>query len=112
MASLLCRDGRVSSAIKGKIKHAFRLCPMRRLPATLQGMAKGGRPKSIHKRSERLNTSATPQEAANYEEACRAVDVEPADTLRKLASAFVEHVKEHKSITFPIRFQSPTKGHR
>lgn len=40
------------------------------------------------------------------------VRMEPADTLRKLATAFAEHVREHGFIVNPIRLAGPPSTHK
>ena len=61
------------------------------------------------KRTKKLSAPANEFELSEYHEACEKVKIEPADTLRKLAEAVAAHVKEHGSITFPIRFANPKK---
>lgn len=62
------------------------------------------------KRDLRLNARASEDEIDAFNEACKKVRVDPADALRALASAFCEHVTEHKRITFPIQIaESPGK---
>ena len=62
---------------------------------------------SVAKRLKKLSAPANDEEIWEYTEACAAVEVEPADTLRKLARAFAHHVREHGYIVHPIRFAPP-----
>lgn len=61
------------------------------------------RPGHPAKRTKKLSAPANEEELAAYAKACRIADIEPADTLRKLASALVAHVAKHKSVVFPIQ---------
>lgn len=63
--------------------------------------------KHVEKRTGKLSAPANTGEKAEFYEACDNVGMEPADTLRKLAKAFTEHVKEHGFIVQPIRFAPP-----
>jgi len=65
------------------------------------------RQKHAAKRTGKLAAPANEAEKTAFYEACAIVRMEPADTLRKLAQAFTEHVKEHKFIVQPIRFAPP-----
>lgn len=56
------------------------------------------------KRMKKLSANATEGEVTEFIEACKIVEDEPADTLRKLTRAFALHVKKHGQITHPIRF--------
>jgi hypothetical protein len=69
-------------------------------------MSKGGRPKAQVKMSDRLNTSVTPHEAAEFKKACFKVRMEPAYVLRQLATAFTDHVKANESLLLPIRIST------
>lgn len=60
--------------------------------------------KQTEKRTKKLSAPANEGELLEYYTACETAHVEPADTLRKLASAFAKHVAQNKSFTFPIRF--------
>lgn len=68
-----------------------------------------GRPRSPDKRTQRLVTSANAAEVTAFNAACKKVKMEPPDTLRKLADAFVEHVREHNHVVMPMRFAPPPK---
>lgn len=62
-----------------------------------------GRSPNKFKRTKKLSAPANEQELSAYSAACQKVKMEPADTLRKLAEAFVEHVNEHGHVTQPIK---------
>lgn len=65
------------------------------------------RHRSVAKRLKKLSAPANEEEIAEYATACAKVEVEPADTLRKLARAFAAHVRDHGCIVYPIRFSEP-----
>jgi hypothetical protein len=64
---------------------------------------------SRNKRTKKLSAPANETELTQYYDACKTANIEPADTLRKLAAGLVVHVAEHRSFTFPVRFASPKK---
>jgi hypothetical protein len=57
------------------------------------------------KRTKKLSANASQDEIDAYYAACDRADVEPSDTLRKLAKALVVHVGKHGRISFPIRIE-------
>ena len=57
----------------------------------------------------KLSAPANQAEIEQFQGACKQVDAAPADTLRKLAKAFAEHVQEHGYFVMPIRFAPPPK---
>ena len=59
----------------------------------------------ITKRTTKLSAPANDSELERFRAACAKVKVEPADTLRRLAEAFAQHVEEHETITVPIRLR-------
>ena len=61
------------------------------------------------KRTKKLSAPANESELSDYYEACTKANIEPADTLRKLAAALAVHVEKHGEFTFPIRFASSQK---
>lgn len=65
------------------------------------------RPRSDDKRTKRLAAPANTGELANFVRACGLVRMEPSDTLRKLAAAFVEHVDEHRYVVQPLKLAGP-----
>lgn len=65
------------------------------------------RPRSAEKREKKFSAPASETEVTDYARACKKVDVVPAEMLRKLAAAFVEHVDEHGYIVLPVRFAPP-----
>jgi len=52
-----------------------------------------------------LSAPANDAELERFRAACAKVGAPPADTLRRLAEAFAEHVEEHETITLPIRIR-------
>lgn len=65
------------------------------------------RAKNPEKRTKRLSAPANEDELKDYYTACEEVNAEPADTLRKLARAFGEYVKEHGFVVQPLRLSGP-----
>lgn len=65
------------------------------------------RAKNPDKRTKRLSAPANQDELDQYTDACRLVKAEPADTLRKLAAAFSEYVKEHGFFAQPLKLADP-----
>lgn len=63
------------------------------------------------KRTKRLSAPANQDELDAYYAACKTVRLEPADTLRKLAEAFADHVKEYGFVVHPMKFAPPPKKH-
>lgn len=63
--------------------------------------------RDYEKRNKKLSANASQDEIDAYYEACRRADIEPSDTLRKLAKALVVHVGKHGRISFPIRLEEP-----
>lgn len=70
------------------------------------------RPRSDEKRMSRISTPASARELKEFKVACALVRMEPADTLRKLASAFVEHVDKHRFVVQPIVLAGPPNAKR
>lgn len=67
------------------------------------------RPRSLNKRMKRLAAPANEQEVKDFDDACRKVDMQPPETLRKLAKAFKEHVDEFGFVVLPLKFTPPEK---
>lgn len=65
------------------------------------------RPRSVDKRTKRLTAPASMRELNEFNAACLDVRMEPADTLRKLAASFVEHVKGNGFVVQPIKLAGP-----
>lgn len=65
------------------------------------------RQRSAHRRDTRLVAPASEQELRRYIAACAKLKMEPADTLRKLADAFIVHADEHGYIVQPLKFAPP-----
>lgn len=57
------------------------------------------------KRTEKLQSTATAEEVAEFRSACEMVGLHPAETLRKLAGQFVEQIREKKSVRLPLRIE-------
>jgi DNA-directed RNA polymerase specialized sigma54-like protein len=65
------------------------------------------RPRSDDKRTKRIAAPASVRELKDFVSACALVRMEPADTLRKLAEAFIDHVDEHGFVVQPIKLAGP-----
>ncbi len=61
---------------------------------------------------KKLSAPAHEDEVRQFLDACKKVEDEPAETLRKLARAFAIHVEKHGQIVHPIRFTQPKQGKR
>lgn len=72
--------------------------------------AMAARPSKPAKRDKKLSAPANDDELDEFAAACREAEIEPADTLRKLAHALALHVKRHKSVVFPIRISRDPAG--
>jgi hypothetical protein len=59
------------------------------------------------KRDKKLSANANQAEVDEFQRACDEADVEPSDTLRKLAKALVLHVRKFGFVSFPIRIEEP-----
>jgi hypothetical protein len=62
------------------------------------------------KRIKKLAAAASPEEIEAFYRACEAVNQEPSETLRLLASAFADHVSNFGYIIKPLRFADAPKG--
>ena len=62
-------------------------------------------PQQPAKRIKRLVAPANESELAAFVAACKRAEMEPADTLRKLAAAYVREVRERGLIVQPMRLR-------
>lgn len=77
------------------------------MPTMIELCGDMGRPRSNEKRTARLVAPASDREVREYVAACAKLQVEPADTLRKLARALIFQAEEHGWIVQPLKIAPP-----
>lgn len=76
-------------------KSCLRLCGEPIPRSNVLFVARTGRPRSKHKRSAQIKTTAVPADATAFDRACEVAWPNRADVLRALAAAWVAYVGEH-----------------